>query len=81
MCGRFTLTKTARQITEAFSVSEPPNWQPKYNIAPTDWVLALVKSGSDHPCQYRLCAIHPRLKGYFIFNRARFFLFLITRQV
>jgi putative SOS response-associated peptidase YedK len=53
MCGRFTLTKTAREIAEAFSVSEPPSWQPKYNIAPTDWVLALVKDGSDHPWQLR----------------------------
>ena len=51
MCGRFTLTKTAREIAEAFSVSEPPGWQPKYNIAPTDWVLALVKSGSDRHWQ------------------------------
>ena len=53
MCGRFTLTKTSREIAEAFSVSEPPNWQPKYNIAPTDWVLALVKAESDRSWQLR----------------------------
>ena len=41
MCGRFTLRASAKTIAKAFSVSEPPPLTPRYNIAPSQMILAL----------------------------------------
>jgi putative SOS response-associated peptidase YedK len=43
MCGRFTLTANAHEIEEAFGLFEglDPVMPPRYNIAPTQQVLAL----------------------------------------
>ncbi len=35
MCGRFTLTKPADEIADYFELHDLPEWQPRYNIAPT----------------------------------------------
>ena len=35
MCGRYTLRKSAREIAEAFDLSDVPLLAPRYNIAPT----------------------------------------------
>jgi putative SOS response-associated peptidase YedK len=40
MCGRFSLHQSAIQLAEIFEVPEP-DWTPRYNIAPTQPVLAL----------------------------------------
>jgi putative SOS response-associated peptidase YedK len=34
MCGRFTLTTPGETLAEAFGLDEPPDLQPRYNIAP-----------------------------------------------
>jgi putative SOS response-associated peptidase YedK len=39
MCGRFTLTVSARVLGELFDVPEPAGLSPRYNIAPTQQVL------------------------------------------
>ncbi len=39
MCGRFTLTVSARVLAELFEVPEPDGLAPRYNIAPTQHVL------------------------------------------
>jgi len=39
MCGRFTLTVSARVLAELFDVPEPVGLAPRYNIAPTQQVL------------------------------------------
>lgn len=39
MCGRFTLTVSARVLGELFNVPEPAGVAPRYNIAPTQQVL------------------------------------------
>jgi putative SOS response-associated peptidase YedK len=42
MCGRFTLTLNAAQIAARFGVPLPQSYKPRYNIAPTQEVLALI---------------------------------------
>jgi putative SOS response-associated peptidase YedK len=39
MCGRFTLTVSARVLAEVFDAPEPAGLSPRYNIAPTQQVL------------------------------------------
>lgn len=48
MCGRFRLSRKYREIREYFDISEDPGWEPRYNIAPTDSVLA-VRQRLDAP--------------------------------
>ena len=47
MCGRFSQSLTAEAIAEAFHLTEVPDWQPRYNIAPTQTILAvaMIESG------------------------------------
>jgi putative SOS response-associated peptidase YedK len=44
MCGRFTLTRPAREVSNFLGV-EAPEIAPRYNIAPTQPVLTLRQSG------------------------------------
>jgi putative SOS response-associated peptidase YedK len=41
MCGRFTLTKSGEEVAEAFGLDESPPLVPRYNIAPSQPVLAV----------------------------------------
>jgi putative SOS response-associated peptidase YedK len=50
MCGRFTLTRPARAVAEAFELEQLPLFEPRYNIAPTQPVLAVRRCG-DEPRQ------------------------------
>ncbi|MBD1843316.1 SOS response-associated peptidase [Cyanobacteria bacterium FACHB-63] len=43
MCGRFTQTHLAEAIAQTFDLDEIPNWQPRYNIAPTQSIGAIVE--------------------------------------
>ncbi len=38
MCGRYTLTSDASEIADEFGVEVPPDYQPHYNIAPSQSV-------------------------------------------
>jgi putative SOS response-associated peptidase YedK len=44
MCGRFTLTDNISEVAKAFNVPVPPSLQiaPRYNIAPTQNVVAIL---------------------------------------
>jgi putative SOS response-associated peptidase YedK len=44
MCGRFTLTAPARAVGDLFGLPELPDLGPRYNVAPTQPVLA-VRAG------------------------------------
>jgi putative SOS response-associated peptidase YedK len=48
MCGRFTLTRPATDVREQFQLDTMPELQPRYNIAPTQPVLAVRSSDGDH---------------------------------
>jgi putative SOS response-associated peptidase YedK len=44
MCGRFTLTLDPSQLQDLFGLTgtPPPEWAPRYNIAPTQPVAAII---------------------------------------
>jgi putative SOS response-associated peptidase YedK len=51
MCGRFTLTVTdSNQLVEAFSLGSPPpaDLPPRFNIAPTQPVAAIIQNADSH---------------------------------
>ena len=45
MCGRFTLTQSSEAIATEFQANIPFALEPRYNIAPTQPILALVWDG------------------------------------
>ncbi|PWB73436.1 MAG: hypothetical protein C3F15_09720 [Holophagae bacterium] len=53
MCGRFTLTVSARVLGELFDVPEVLQLKPRYNIAPTQTV-AIVRQAADGPREMAL---------------------------
>ena len=46
MCGRFTLRASAKDIADIFQVEIQLDLLPRFNIAPTQGVLAIRASGS-----------------------------------
>jgi putative SOS response-associated peptidase YedK len=49
MCARYTLTKSGEEVAEAFGLDEAPELEPRYNVAPSQPVLAVVKPDVDGP--------------------------------
>jgi putative SOS response-associated peptidase YedK len=45
VCARFTLTASGEDLAEAFGLEEAPLWTPRYNIAPSQAVLAVRRVG------------------------------------
>lgn len=45
MCGRFTLSTPPANLARLFALPEQPDWQPKYNIAPTQPVPTVLVGG------------------------------------
>lgn len=43
MCGRFTQTHSAAELAALFDLTETPDWHPRYNIAPTQSIPAIVE--------------------------------------
>nr|BAL56259.1 hypothetical conserved protein [uncultured Acetothermia bacterium]BAL57530.1 hypothetical conserved protein [uncultured Acetothermia bacterium]BAL59000.1 hypothetical conserved protein [Candidatus Acetothermum autotrophicum] len=52
MCGRFSLTLNAEQIESRLGVSVPQSYRPRYNIAPTQEILALISEGQGRILQH-----------------------------
>ncbi len=48
MCGRYTLITDISKIAESFGVEPTLGAQPRYNIAPTQNVVAILKNGTAH---------------------------------
>ena len=46
MCGRFTLSSESSDLHAEFGVDPPADYRPRYNIAPTQPVLAIVAGSS-----------------------------------
>ena len=47
MCGRFTLVSPFVAVTERFHASAPPDLRPRYNIAPGQDVLCVIREGEN----------------------------------
>ncbi len=54
MCGRFTLSASATTLAAQFNLPDLPAWSPRYNIAPTQEVLAVLKPTDSAKRQSRL---------------------------
>ena len=48
MCGRYTLITDIRTIAESFGVAPTLEAQPRYNVAPTQDIVAILNDGSPH---------------------------------
>ena len=45
MCGRFAFYSPHEAVTRLFGVAEAPEIEPRYNIAPTQFVAAVRQTG------------------------------------
>jgi putative SOS response-associated peptidase YedK len=50
MCGRYTLTRPAKVVADAFGAFDAPETEPRYNVAPTQPALAVRQSGERREC-------------------------------
>lgn len=48
MCGRYTLITDIKKVAESFGVDPLPTSSPRYNIAPTQDIVAILKNGTAH---------------------------------
>lgn len=48
MCGRYTLTIDIKTIAEKFGVPASLDTSPRYNIAPTQEVVTIMRNGTSH---------------------------------
>src|SRR5262249_42206233 len=48
MCGRYTLRVNSRDLTEVFATLNSIEWTPRYNIAPTQTVVAVRQAEKGH---------------------------------
>lgn len=54
MCGRFSQSKSAKAIAQAFDLANVPPLTPRYNIAPTQPVGTVLQTGEDTQRQFRM---------------------------
>jgi putative SOS response-associated peptidase YedK len=54
MCGRLSLGPSAAVVVDLFELPEAPAWTPRYNIAPTQEVLSVVRQPDATKRQPRL---------------------------
>ncbi|MGD9644582.1 MAG: SOS response-associated peptidase [Pirellulales bacterium] len=47
MCGRFTIRSSPRVVAELFGLDEVPNWEPRYNVAPSQPVPVVRMRADD----------------------------------
>ena len=48
MCGRYTLTASILTIAETFGVPASLETEARYNVAPTQQVVTIMRNGADH---------------------------------
>jgi len=49
MCGRYTLSANAKRLEEFFPMFEIPGARPRFNVAPTQQVLAVLQKEGEKP--------------------------------
>lgn len=53
MCGRYSQTQSGETIATAFNLAESPDLEPRYNIAPTQQVSAVMATAESPVPQHR----------------------------
>lgn len=53
MCGRYTLTVDIKKVAELFGVAPTLQTTPRYNVAPTQEVVTILRNGTVHLDQLR----------------------------
>ncbi|MEO1349717.1 MAG: SOS response-associated peptidase family protein, partial [Cyanobacteria bacterium J06635_15] len=53
MCGRYSQTQSGETIATAFNLTESPALEPRYNIAPTQQVSAVMATAESPVPQHR----------------------------
>lgn len=48
MCGRYTLTASIQTVAETFGVPANLETEGRYNVAPTQQVVTIMRNGADH---------------------------------
>ena len=56
MCGRYRLSRRKQLISEYFDTVDEIDWEPRYNIAPTQNVGISVRTVRSRCVSSRLCA-------------------------
>ncbi|OLP17339.1 hypothetical protein BST81_16175 [Leptolyngbya sp. 'hensonii'] len=51
MCGRFTLSPSPEVLAEVFQLAAVPDLSPRYNIAPTQSIAAILQTESGRYCK------------------------------
>ena len=49
MCGRFTLTASPAKLRDAFPIFDIPDTKPRFNVAPTQQILAVRQEEGEKP--------------------------------
>lgn len=71
MCGRFTSLLSPELLEEIFGIPLPPDFQPRYNIAPTQeiWIIRQTATGGRHLSSVRWGLVPHWAKDLAIGNR------------
>ena len=69
MCGRFTLVSPAAVVTERFHAAAPAELKPRYNVAPAQEILCVIRDGPNRLEPLRWGLIPPWAKDPAIGNR------------
>jgi putative SOS response-associated peptidase YedK len=59
MCGRFSLKTPVEQLAKKFKTSSVPKLASRYNVAPSQEVLAVVNKGGDRELSLLLWGLIP----------------------
>ncbi len=71
MCGRYTLTIDIKTVAEKFGVPASLDTSPRYNIAPTQEVVSVMRNGASHLARLRWGLIPSWAKDESIGSRMR----------
>lgn len=53
MCGRYSLSQLPEDLEVIWPEDIPPEWQPRYNIAPSQWCPVIHQDDQEHIYLYR----------------------------
>ena len=59
MCGRFTLRTTPQEVAKAFDLGEAPDFRLRYNVSPTQQVLAIRLDDGNRSARFHRWGLIP----------------------